>query len=66
MAPITYAAYNNEIVTIDGADLLTGWTKNAGSGTIYSTPQPWDLGEGENQVFVDGVAMNEGEWPNTA
>ncbi|HZK81617.1 MAG TPA: DUF1565 domain-containing protein, partial [Humisphaera sp.] len=65
-APITYAAYNNETVTIDGADLLTGWTKNAGSATIYSTPQPWDLGEGQNQVFVDGVAMNEGGWPNTA
>ncbi|HWE03253.1 MAG TPA: right-handed parallel beta-helix repeat-containing protein [Tepidisphaeraceae bacterium] len=65
-APITYSAYDNEVVTIDGADLLSGWTKNAGSSSIYSTPQSWDLGEGNNEVFVDGVAMNEAEWPNTA
>ena len=65
-APITYAAYNNEVVTIDGADLLTGWTKNAGSNTIYSTPQGWDLGAGNNEVFQDGVALNEADWPNTA
>ncbi len=65
-APITYSAYGNEIVTIDGADTLTGWTRDANAQNIYSTQQPWDLGDGNNQVFADGVALNEACWPNTA
>lgn len=65
-APITYCAYDNEVVTVDGANLLTGWTKNAGSSTVYSAPLASSLGEGQNEVFVNGVAMNEAEWPTTA
>jgi len=62
-APITYEAYNNQPVVIDGADPITGWSDY--NGSIYSAPQSWDLGEGNNQVFVDGQMINEARWPNT-
>ena len=64
--PITYAAYADEQVTIDGADPIAGWNRYGTSGHIYWTQQNWDLGAGKNQLFVDGVAMNEAQWPNTA
>ncbi|MDB5300059.1 MAG: carbohydrate-binding cenc domain protein [Phycisphaerales bacterium] len=63
-APITFTSYNNEGVKIDGADPVTGWSNYAGS--IYSAAQPWDLGVGFNQVFVDGQMVNEARWPNTS
>ena len=62
-APITFEAYSNESVTIDGADPVTGW--GGGNGTGYHATQSWDLGEGNNQVFVDGRLMVEARWPNT-
>ena len=62
-APITFEAYNNESVTIDGADAITGWT-NAG-GPVFTAPMRENLGDGNNQVFVDGQMMNEARWPNT-
>ncbi|HET6250827.1 MAG TPA: right-handed parallel beta-helix repeat-containing protein [Tepidisphaeraceae bacterium] len=65
-APITYSAYNSEVVTIDGADILSGWTKYPGSAPIYYASQPVSLGDGNNQLFVNGTAMNEAQWPNTA
>ncbi|HEY2585578.1 MAG TPA: right-handed parallel beta-helix repeat-containing protein [Tepidisphaeraceae bacterium] len=64
VAPITYQAYNNEPVVIDGADPISGWANYAGS--IYQAGQAWDLGEGNNQVFVDGQMINEARWPNTS
>jgi hypothetical protein len=62
-SPITYAAYNNESVTLDGADPIGGWA-NPNGGGIYGATLGWDLGEGNNQVFVDGRAQNEARWPN--
>ena len=35
------------------------------SGNIYKAPLSWDLGEGANQVFLDGQMMIEARWPNT-
>lgn len=61
--PITYEPYNGQSVTIDGADPITGWSQYQNS--IYSTAMPWDLGEGNNQLFVDGNMVNEARWPNT-
>src|SRR5262249_3348298 len=29
--PITYTTYNNEFVTVNGADLVTGWSAYSGS-----------------------------------
>ena len=70
-APITFAAYNNETVTISGTDPITGWTHE--SPNIYradSMPAGWvTLGEG-NQVFQGAgsqasLAMKpEARWPN--
>jgi fibronectin type 3 domain-containing protein/regulation of enolase protein 1 (concanavalin A-like superfamily) len=62
-APITFKPYNNEVVTVSGADPVTGWAKH--SGSVYKANQDWDLGEGNNQVFVDGQMMIEARWPNT-
>src|SRR6478736_5597021 len=50
---ITFQNYNGESVTVSGADQLGGWS-NAG-GNIYQAPMSWDLGEGNNQVFVNGT-----------
>ncbi|MDB5289432.1 MAG: galA, partial [Phycisphaerales bacterium] len=62
-APIVFEAYNGENVTVSGADQINGWS-NAG-GSIYTASMPWDLGEGNNQVFVDGQMINEARFPNT-
>src|SRR5687768_10969088 len=51
-APIVFQNYNNEAVTVSGADRVAGWGLHAGS--IYRAGQDWDLGFGRNQVFVDG------------
>jgi hypothetical protein len=63
-APITFEAYNGEKVTVSGADRVTSWTKY--SGNIYSASMPWDLGTGNNEVFVDGRAINEARFPNSS
>lgn len=60
--PITYEPYNNESVTIDGANLVSGWSGYRNS--IYSAPQTPDLGEGNNEIFVDGAMVSEARWPN--
>lgn len=63
-APIVFEAYNGESVTISGADPIGGWT-NTGGG-IWKAAMPVDLGEGNNQLFVDGRMINEARWPNTS
>ena len=62
-APITFAPYNNEQVTISGANVVGSWSRH--SGAVYKASQSWDLGFGNNQVFVDGKMMIEARWPNT-
>jgi hypothetical protein len=61
-APITFQSYNGENVIIDGADPVTGWSNY--SGSIYQANDPTDLGFGNNQVFVNGKAVNLATWPN--
>jgi hypothetical protein len=67
-APITFAAYNHEAVTINGADEVSGWSPSAGQ--VYRTHLTWNLNQRtwgqitNNQVFVDGVMMPEARWPN--
>ena len=65
-AGITYKAYPGEAVTVSGADpVMSGWSSH--SGSIYkSTAMTWSLGVGKDQVFVNGGAMMEARWPNTA
>ena len=60
--PITIQQYNNETVTITGADIVTGWTPY--SGNIYQAPMSWDLGMGNNQIFLDGVMLNQARYPH--
>lgn len=61
--PITYKPYPGERVTVSGADRVTGWSSHGGS--VYKANQGWNLGDGRNQVFVDGRMMIEARWPNT-
>ena len=60
---VTFTDYNGQTVTIAGTDSLGGWSGNGGS--VYQAAMPWDLGEGSNQVFVDGQMVNEARWPNS-
>ena len=59
---IVYRPYTGESVTIDGANLITGWTLD--SGTTYKATVTSPTGLLANQVFVDGIMMNEARWPN--
>ena len=52
-----------EKVVISGADLVTGWSVH--SGQVYRAPMRWNLGDGFNQVFVNGKMMHLARWPNT-
>jgi PA14 domain/Right handed beta helix region/Protein of unknown function (DUF1565) len=61
---IIFKPYNNEKVLISGADVVQNWT--ASSGAIYKAPVAWDLGAGNNQVFVDGKMMIEARYPNAS
>jgi hypothetical protein len=61
-APITFAVHSNEVVTLDGADVVTGWTYL--SNGVYQAPVSWDLGEGCNQVFVDGAMLHQAQHPD--
>jgi len=63
-APITFAAYNGENVTIDGADPISGWTRY--SGSIWHARVSGGMGLGADQVFIDGQMINEARWPNTS
>jgi len=56
--------YNNQAVTISGADAVSGSANY--SGSIYATSLSSSLGEGNNQVFVDGQVLNEARWPTPA
>jgi len=60
---VTFQAYNNQSVTVSGADPVGNWSGYRGN--IYQASMPWDLGEGNNQVFVNGQAINEARWPNS-
>jgi hypothetical protein len=62
-APIVFRAYKRETVTIDGADPVGGWSVSPSGG--MQAPVAWDLGEGRNQLFLDGRMLDEAQWPNT-
>jgi hypothetical protein len=61
--PITYCPYNNEVVTISGANVVSGWSVYTNG--IYQATFAGSLGD-EDQIFVDGVMMNLARWPNTS
>jgi hypothetical protein len=63
-APIIFEAYNGENVTVSGADPITGWSNY--KNDIYEASMPWDLGTGDNQIFVGNQALNEARFPNSS
>ncbi|MFD1922437.1 carbohydrate-binding protein [Streptomyces beijiangensis] len=63
-APITFAAYGDGTVTVDGTDAVTGW-KDAGGGLV-SAHVALPLDPSENALFLDGGRTMEGRWPNSA
>jgi hypothetical protein len=64
--PITFQPYQNEMVTISGTEIVTGWTMS--SGNIYTaTLSSTFTDESHNQcdqIFVDGVMVILARWPN--
>ncbi len=68
-ALVTFAAYNNEDVTISGANPVEGWTAFRGSIFRANVSLPVsgysDAGFLANQVFVNEEMMPEARWPNT-
>jgi PA14 domain/Right handed beta helix region len=61
---IVFQSFPGETALISGADVVTGWTTFQGSIQKASLPANSDLGEGKNQVFVDGRMMLEARFPN--
>ncbi len=66
-APITFKPYQNEQVTLSGAEPITGWKKH--EGRIHRADMPGDFFVSPfnqaDQVFVDGTMMILAQWPNT-
>ena len=66
--PITFAAYNQEQVTISGTELVNNWSKDRGSIYRAEIDLPVDsysdTGFLANQVFVKGEMMPEARLPN--
>lgn len=59
---ITYSAYSNETVVVNGCEVVTGWQNH--SGNIYKLSTPTDIGAGLNMLYADGVAMLDARTPN--
>jgi hypothetical protein len=57
---VTFTSVDNTPVVIDGADAVSNWSNLTGS--VYTT-QISSLGDGNNQVFVDGQMVPEASWP---
>ncbi len=58
--PVTFEAYRDEVVTVDGADPVTGWTAD-GDGTFSAASA--DPG---GRVMSDGIALSDAQWPSAA
>jgi PA14 domain/Right handed beta helix region len=61
-APISFKAFGDGPVLISGADLVNGFA--AEGGKRFKTRLAWDLGEGKNQVFLNGKMLLEARFPN--
>lgn len=62
-APITFKAYGSEVVTINGANPINGWS--SAGGNIYTASAPsLHLNNGCTQVFQNGAMKPEARWPN--
>lgn len=59
---VTFATHGNETVVISGADVVANGS--ASSSHIQQAPMNWDLGMGNNQVFVDGRMVFQARFPH--
>lgn len=68
-APITFRPYNGQVVTVDGADPVTGWSRYQNNIYAANVTLPISTynstGFFANQVFVSGQMMMEARWPNS-
>lgn len=62
---ITFQAYPNEKVIINGTEIVYGWSK-VNSSLVYKSLMNWDFWpeEGANQIFVDQKMINLTRWPD--
>lgn len=62
---ITFQAYPKEEVTINGSEVLFGWSA-VKSGNVYKSLMKWDFmpEDGSNQLFVDQKMINLTRWPD--
>ncbi len=71
-APITFMPYNNEVVTVSGADAVTNWSAYKANieqaslelQTGYNDASSSNTELFANQVFANGVMLNEARFPN--
>jgi hypothetical protein len=63
-APIGFKAFGDGPVLISGADPVNGFT--AEGNKRFKTRLAWDLGEGKNQVFLNGKMLLEARFPNSS
>lgn len=60
-APIIFTNYPGERPVISGADLVSDF---AAEGDQQKATVDWDLGIGNNQLFINGEMQPEARWPN--
>lgn len=60
---VTFQNYNGQSVSVSGADVVSGFSSSGAA--IYRAPMRFSMGQGSDQVFVDGRGINEARWPNT-
>ncbi len=60
---VIYQAYNGELVTINGSDVLLNWQLT--QGATYQTTMDWNvsLKWGTNQLFLDQKMIDWVRWP---
>ena len=67
-SPITFRNYGNEVVTLNGTDVLSSATWTLDSGSIYHTPLDASFFSSTFnqalQVFVDGEMVTLAKWPD--
>ena len=61
-APITFKAAEGENVVISANDVLGKAAQY--EGDVYITNMPIDLGDGRNQIFINGEMQTEARYPN--
>jgi hypothetical protein len=61
---VTFQSYQNDVVTINGNDLVTNWTLESGNTYKSTITTNLDSRFGSNQMFSDGKMIELVRWPN--